>query len=106
MKIGHLQEATAAIFLTTALVSGANAHHHDEEASRAKGTEQTYVAQGNQWSAISNNEERDRNIYLGLAILNLGLAATYGALGVSSIRRSREEEQQEAAQSTHATPEA
>lgn len=109
MKTGRLQEATAAILLTTALINGANAYHHDEEASKAKGVEQTYVAQGNQqqaaeWSAYSDNEENDRNIYLGLAISNLGLAATFGALGASSIRRRREEE--ETAQPTPPTTEA
>jgi hypothetical protein len=110
MKIGRFQEATAALFLTSALINGANAYHHDEEASRAKGVEQAYIAQGNQqqaaeWSAISDNEESDKNIYLCLAISNLGLTATFGALGASSIRRRREAEQ-EAAQPIQTTPEA
>jgi phospholipase/lecithinase/hemolysin len=105
MKTGRLQEATAALFLTTALINGANAYQHDEEASRAKGIAQGNQQQAAEWSAISDNEERGRNIYLGLAISDLGLTATFGALGASSIRRRREEEQ-EVAQPTQTTPEA
>lgn len=107
MKAGHLQEATAALALTAALINGANACRYDEEASRAEGVEQAYMAQGDQqqaaeWSTISDNEERKRNVYLGLAICNLGLTATFGALGASLICRRREEER-EAEQPTRTT---
>src|ERR1700722_3455021 len=101
MKAGRLQEATAALFLTSALINGAVTHHYDEEASKAKGIEQTYIAQGNQqqaaeWAAYSDNEGRDKDIYLSLTITGLGLAATFGALGASSVSNRRREEEQPA----------
>lgn len=110
MKTGRLQQASAVIFLTSALVNGGNAHNCDEEASQAKSVEQTYLTQGNQqqaaeWSVYGDYKEHDRNTYLGLAVLNLGLAASLGALGASMVRRSIEEEQ-EATQPTQTTPEA
>jgi len=101
MKPGRLQEAAATLFLTTALISGANAYHHNEKASNAEGAEEACRTQGNQqqaaeWSTYQHNEESNRNVYLGLALSNLGLAATFGALGASSVRRRREEEQEAA----------
>lgn len=94
MKPGRLQKATAAMALTTALLNGAIAHNYDQEARTANGAEQVYTALGDiqradEQSAYSDRKENNRDIYLGLAVTNLGLVATFGALGISSARNSR-----------------
>lgn len=88
MKTAQLFEATAALFLVSGLINGANALYFDTEASSAESTAQTYSAQEDQqqareWMNHSENATEDRNIYICLAISSLALAVTYTGLGAS-----------------------
>jgi len=106
MKAGRFYEAAATVWLTASVLNGVIAHHYDEEASRAKGIEQIYTAQGNQqqaaeWSVYSSGERHERNINLELIALDLGLAALSGVIAVSHRR-----EQEPTPQPTQPAPEA
>ncbi len=99
MKPGRLQEVTTALWATCALINGGVALSHNSEAARDEATAAVYQQQGNygqaaQFEAQASDEQLDRDIYLGLTALNLGLVGLNGSLALAARNRRREEEQQ------------
>lgn len=95
MKPGRLNEATAVIWASVALIHGGITIGNNNEAVRAETTANIYEQQGDyaqaeQWEAKADDERDDRNIYGGLTIFNLGLAGLCGALAVSKRRESEQ----------------
>lgn len=90
-----MQETTAAIWATCALINGGIALNDHNEAVRADSAADVYEQQGDyaqasQWEAVADDERGDRNLYSSLTVLNLGLVGLYGSLAVAK-RREQEE---------------